>query len=218
MRLTVPNEMRLHATRPGRLEENTSPTPALRSARQRGRLKARAICLGFMLCMHMLCAQSAMKESDVESAFLFNFARFMHKPGSSSGTFTIGVMGTNPFGGALEQITANEQIGGKAINIVQVTTPADALTCDIVFLSDSERPRLDKDLQALAGAPVLTVSTVPGFLQHGGMIQFSVISNHVRFSVNLDAATRSHITLSSELLKVALNVSGSPRQNEEPRP
>jgi len=168
--------------------------------------------------MQMLVAQSNMKESDVESAFLFNFARFMHKPDSSSGAFIIGVMGTSPFGDALAQITAHEQIDGRSIRIVPILTPADALACDIVFLSDSERPRLDRDLQALSGAPVLTVSAVPSFLQHGGMIQFTVVSNHVRFSVNLDAATRSHIVLSSELLKVALNVSGLPRQNEEAKP
>jgi hypothetical protein len=166
----------------------------------------------------MLVAQSSMKESDVESAFLFNFARFMHEPESSSRAFSIGILGTNPFGDTLEQITAHEQIDGRPIHIVQVTAPADAQKCDIVFLSDSERPRLDKDLQTLASAPVLTVSTLPGFLQHGGMIQFAVIANHVRFSVNLDAVTRSRITLSSELLKVALSVSGSPRQNGETNP
>jgi len=186
--------------------------------RRRGRLKGGALGLGFLLCLQVLVAQSSMSESDVESAFLFNFARFMHKPDAASKAFTIGVMGTNPFGDTLEQITAHEQIGGRPIHIVQVMTPADAQTCDIVFVSDSERSRLDKDLQTLAGAPVLTVSAIPGFLQHGGMIEFDVVSNHVRFSVNLDAATRSHIALSSELLKVALNVSGSLRQKEEPKP
>jgi hypothetical protein len=166
-----------------------------------------------MLCVQMLVAQTSVKESDVESAFLFNFARFMHKPDSSSASFTIGVMGTSPFGDALDQVTAHEQIDGKPVRIVQVVTSADALTCDIVFVSDSEQPNLEKDLRALAGSPVLTVSTLPGFLQHGGMIQFTVVANHVRFSVNLDAAIRSHIALSSELLKVALRVYGSTRQN-----
>jgi hypothetical protein len=210
MRLTVPIE---RGSNPALLS-----TPHRWGARKRGRRKRGAICLGFLLCLQVLAAQSSMKESDVESAFLFNFARFMHKPDISTRAFTIGVMGTSPFGDTLEQITAHEQIDGRPIHIAQVMTPADARTCDIVFLSDSERPRLDRDLQALAGAPVLTVSTVPGFIEHGGMIQFAVISNHVRFSVNLDAVNRSHIALSSELLKVALNVSGSPRQNEESKP
>jgi hypothetical protein len=170
------------------------------------------------VCLQVLTAQSSVKEADVESAFLFNFARFMHKPESAGKAFTIGVLGTNPFNDTLEQITAHEQISGRPIHIVTVTTPAEALACDMVFLGDSERPRLDKDLQALEGAPVLTVSTLPGFLEHGGMIQFNLVSNHVRFSVNLDAVSHSHIALSSELLKVALSVSGSPRQNGEPKP
>lgn len=202
----------------GRAEEPTRVTPYLRGVPRRGRRTRGAICLGFLVCLQALLAQNSLKESDVESAFLFNFARFMHKPASSGKAFTIGVLGTSPFGDTLEQITAHEQIDGRPIRIVSVATPAEAIACDMVFLSDSERPRLDKDLQALSGSPVLTVSTAPGFLQHGGMIQFEVISNHVRFSVNLDAVSRSHIALSSQLLKVALNVSGSPRQSEEAKP
>jgi uncharacterized protein DUF4154 len=59
--------------------------------------------------------------------------------------------------------------------------------------------------------PVLTVSDVPRFLEHGGMIALEMQGNHVRFSVALDAVNRAGLTLSSELLKVASRVTGKPK-------
>jgi hypothetical protein len=41
------------------------------------------------------------------------------------------------------------------------------------------------------------------------MIEFVLVSNHVRFAVNLDAVRRAHIVLSSELLRVAASVTGA---------
>jgi hypothetical protein len=48
------------------------------------------------------------------------------------------------------------------------------------------------------------------------MIQFVLIANNVRFTVNLDAVSRAHLVLSSELLRVASSVSGKPSIGELP--
>jgi len=63
---------------------------------------------------------------------------------------------------------------------------------------------------------VLTVSDAPDFLKYGGMIQFVSEDNRVRFAVNLDAVNRTHIVLSSELLRVASSVTGGPQQEARP--
>jgi hypothetical protein len=41
------------------------------------------------------------------------------------------------------------------------------------------------------------------------MIQFVIIENHVRFAVNLEGARGAQLSLSSELLKVAISVNGA---------
>lgn len=64
----------------------------------------------------------------------------------------------------------------------------------------------------LGGAAVLTVSDIPHFLDHGGMIAFEMQENHVRFSVGLDAVSKSGPALSSELLRVFLQVTGQPER------
>jgi hypothetical protein len=76
-----------------------------------------------------------------------------------------------------------------------------------VFLGVSEDAHLKKDLDAFEKKPILTVSNIPRFLERGGMIQFLVQDRRVRFAVNLPAAERTGLALSSELLKVAVYVS-----------
>jgi hypothetical protein len=152
----------------------------------------------------------------VEAAYLFNFAKFMHAPAHSADSFTIAVVGKSPIGPMLETITANEQIDGRPLKVVQAASVEQARNCDIVLLSETETPRMDKDLAALAGSNALTVSNAPDFAQHGGMIEFKIVNNRVRFIVNLDAANKAKVTLSSELLKVAMSVTGTAGVEAQP--
>ena len=78
--------------------------------------------------------------------------------------------------------------------------------CQILFISSSEVSRLDKILEALEKNTVLTVSDIPQFLQHRGMIRFVPEGNRIHFEVNLTATQRAGLTLSSDLLKVATAV------------
>lgn len=178
-------------------------------------------CLGGLVAAMCLLASSAPlcaqkpTEYDVKAAYLFNFGKFLRmadEPVVSRRTsFDICVLGRNDFGGTLERLTANEQNNGLPERTVNVASAAEAKGCAILFLSSSEADRVDGDLADLAGAPVLTVSDMPRFLEHGGMIALEMQGNHVRFSVGLDAVNRAGLTLSSELLKVASRVTGKPK-------
>src|SRR6185503_16040773 len=99
-----------------------------------------------------------------------------------------------------ERLTAHEQNNGLPARTVIISTIAEAKTCSILFLSSSEADRVDIELSELTGTPVLTVSDMPHFLEHGGMIVLKMQSHHVRFAVALDAVNRAGLTLSSELL------------------
>jgi hypothetical protein len=51
---------------------------------------------------------------------------------------------------------------------------------------------------------------MPNFTANGGMIQFVVRDNKVRFEVNLRAAEKAGLSLSSQLLKVATDIRNEP--------
>ena len=146
-------------------------------------------------------------EYEVKATYLYKFGRFVEWPAKAeSEFFSICVLGQDPFGPALNAIIANETIAGKSVVAKRIPAPQDAVNCRVLFIGSSENTRLKQILTTLRDTSVLTVSDLPEFTQHGGMVQFISEGGRVRFEVNLATAERAGLTLSSELLKVAINV------------
>jgi hypothetical protein len=154
--------------------------------------------------------------ADIEAAYLYNFGKFIDwptpDPDTTPAQFSICIVGKDEFGSTLDSLVQNDTVKGHAIITKRLPSVADVDACQILFLATSEKIRLARDLDALREKPILTVSAIPGFLNRGGMIQFIVQDNRVRFAVNLASTTHVHLALSSELLKVAVFVNSKPAQ------
>ena len=154
--------------------------------------------------------QPKASEYDVKATYLFNFGRFVqwpaNAPAAQSDSFPICVIGKDPFGPALDKILSGETIDGKAVVAKRVVKAQDAANCRVLYISSSEGNGLKELLAALDKSAVLTVSDMPQFSQRGGMIQFVMEGNKIRFEVNLTSAQDAGLTLSSDLLKVATAV------------
>jgi hypothetical protein len=179
-------------------------------------------CILLLACMALLCpAQPAAELTpyDVEAAYLYNFGKFVRwpdAPAAATAPFTICILGEDNFGTKLDSLIANETMQGRSIVAKRLSTIAAADACQILYLGDSEAPRLAKDIAALQQKPILTVSGMPDFIQHGGMIGFVLQNKRVRFAVNLPNAERNGLNLSSELLKVAVYVNTKTSPEEKP--
>lgn len=166
-----------------------------------------------------ICAQSG-KPTDfqVKAAYLYNFGRFVEWPARVNATpgdgFTVCVLGHDPFGPTLDSTLAGEMIGGKHAVRKRISAPQESAGCQILFVGLTEKDNLDKIMESVDRKAVLTVSDMPQFVEHGGMIQFVLEENRVRFEVNLTATQRAGLTLSSELLKVAIAVRRDPSRGD----
>lgn len=185
------------------------PEPAIRLRTRR----AMACCILLLLsCLSPLCQtqdKPAFTPYDVEAAYLYNFGKFVQWPSlpdSNSQPFSICILGQDNFGKKLDDLVAGENIQGRKIVARRLSSVEDMDQCQIIFIGLSEDNRLARDLEALQDKPVLTVSNLPDFLERGGAIQFLIQNNRVRFAVDLPAAKRARLELSSELLKVAAYV------------
>jgi|SRR6185437_7716014 len=154
-------------------------------------------------------AASHPSQSDVEAVYLFDFGKFVRWPaGSDQGPMSLCVAGSPSISAGLEKVVANENISGRTLEVRRVVHPEDESNCAILFIDTTQRDHAEELLQAVADKPTLTVSDLPDFLSRGGMIQFQLVEKRVRFSVNLEPVTHVHLTISSELLKVAVSVKG----------
>lgn len=153
----------------------------------------------------------------VKAVYLYNFGRFVAWPDKllhPQDPFTICVLGQDPFGQTLDAMLAGETISGRTVIAKRVSAPQDSINCQIVFLSAAESSSVVRTIEALNKHEILTVSDMPEFTNRGGMIQFVVEGKKVRFEVNLTAAQRAGLTLSSDLLKVATIVHRDPVPGE----
>lgn len=157
-------------------------------------------------------------EYPVKAAFLVNFAKFTEWPADSqqaqASVVMICVLGRDPFGDVLEKTAAGRSVGGRPIAIQRYRSLEGVEGCHVLFVATSENERLAQILERLAAEPVLTVGEGDGFTRRGGVIGLVVESNLARFEVNLHAAQRTRLQLSSKLLGVARVVEGGPPTQE----
>jgi hypothetical protein len=159
-----------------------------------------------MLLSTVAQAQSA-TEYQVKAAFLFNFAKFVEWPAdafsSSDAPLQICVLGQDPFGRDFEQVIEDKSVNGHRLEIIHPSGVPQARSCQIVFVAFTDKSQMRDTLQGLKGDNVLTVGDAPGFAKMGGIINFVLDDNRVRFEINLKAAELAHLKISARLLTVA---------------
>jgi hypothetical protein len=148
-------------------------------------------------------AQTA-NEYDVKAACLYNFTRFVEWPApSDSSPFCIGVAGGDPFHGALDRVVNGRSASGRGIAVRRFKSGDAPASCEMVFIAGSDLGKARTVLASIHGPAVLTVGEAAGFSKRGGVIEFSLEENKVKLTINLDAAQRAHLQVSSKLLSLA---------------
>ena len=169
-----------------------------------------AMCL--MLAAPAPAQSGTAQEYQLKAAYLVNFARFVEWPANEAGELTMCVLGTDPFGPALDTTLHDLPVGGQRMVSRRLASVQDGAGCRVLFIAASEAPHLAAILAQLDGAPILTVSDIPQFARRGGMIQFVTDDQRVRFEVDLKPAHEAGLMLSSYLLRVATVVRPGVRQ------
>ena len=156
-------------------------------------------------------AQMATPTQDRSKAwFLANFSKFVEWPEKAfpgpASPFVIRVVGNFPLGLSLGQVVSQQTAHGRKIEVRWKAGKApleDLRECQILFLSGLDHKRVAQILSDLQGSSVLVVGNTDGFLQAGGMINFVLENDQIRFEINPDAAARADLKLSSQLLTAA---------------
>jgi hypothetical protein len=149
-------------------------------------------------------------EYEIKAAFLYNFTKFVEWPAETfphvSTPVSLCVFGEDPFGGSLDAVVQGETLNGHRLAVRRPRDLTAARECQVLFISGSEKGRASEALSALKGTSVLTVGEGKDFLDQGGVIRLFLEQSRVRFDINLDAAERNHLKISSKLLALARTV------------
>lgn len=151
-------------------------------------------------------------EYAVKSAYLYQFTHFVEWPsdafGDAHAPFILCVLGEDPFGQALD-VLMKKTSQARRLLVQRVRQVKEAESCHVLFISASEKDHVAQALSSLATRSLLTVSDIEGFAQDGGIVEFVERENKIRFAINVRAANKAGIRISSKLLSLALIV-GAP--------
>lgn len=155
----------------------------------------------------ILGIQGQVNEYQVKAFFLYNFAKFVEWPAQSfkaaNDPFVICILGPNPFGTSLGQAISGKVVAGRPIVIRQIADIQPGYNCHILFVHSSEGKRFRSKGGSVNGSGVLTVGETDGFTGDGGVISFKLEDGTVRFEINVNAAGREDLHISSKLLSLA---------------
>ncbi len=146
-------------------------------------------------------------EHQVKAAFVLKFISFIEWPESalpdSARTITIGVLGRGPMDEALGDLQGHV-VGGRRILVRHMEGENAKAFSHILFLNRSVGPHgVAEALRILGNAGTLTIADSAGFARMGVMINFVIDHDKVRFEINVNAAKRANLDISSKLLRVA---------------
>jgi hypothetical protein len=177
------------------------------------RLRGEWLAVASLVLVATLCAAAGIayganadvaSDVAVKAAFLYNFAKFAEWPALPPGApIAVCVVGDDQIADALVETVRGQNISGHTLAVSRPRDSATWRSCNLLFVANAETQRAADGLDGIRTLPVLTVSDGKGFAQAAGIIELYVEGGRMRFAINVDAAERSGLRLSSRLLGLA---------------
>ena len=200
----------------------------------RSRPRARAACAGWLRALGLLATIVAVaslaalvprsvagqtseglvsREYPLKAAYLYNFANYVEWPASAFPTadapFTIGVLGSDPFGAILDEVAATKKVRDRRIVVLRFAHADQVKDCQILFIADSvSKSQRAVAMARLVNLPVLVICDSGAENGPGEVIHFVTENNRIRFTVNAALAKQADLRISSKILALAKTVSG----------
>jgi len=148
-------------------------------------------------------------ELAVKATYLYKLAPFVSWPPSAwaapNAPLTICVQGADPFGSMLDRATAGQAVGLHPVAVRRIARLEASSGCHIAYIAGGAAQSQAQALQAVEGAPVLTVTDGA---REGprGIVNLMLEGGKVRFSIDAAQADRNGVGISSKLLALAMAV------------
>ena len=178
--------------------------------------------------------EATYKEHEIKAAYIFKFVNFIdgwrfqqesgedkEKDAGKERSIIIGVIGRNPFRGAFVPYK-DKQVKNRKIIVKyykgysELNSNDEKVTihprikqikqCDLLFICSSEKDYIDNILDPIRHERILTISEIPGFLESGGIINFVMERDMVRFEINTAGVNRAKLQIRSKMLRLAKRI------------
>jgi hypothetical protein len=161
---------------------------------------------------------SPASESDVKGAFVLNFARFVswsNVQGERGDALPVCALANSDFAAAVRRAVDGKTVQNRSI-VFRFDANPDPSRCRALVVDATEYRTALPALNAVSGAPVLTIGNGPGLIELGGMFELVVEGRKVRFNTNLEAIRRANLQVSANLLHLSRNLTARHEPGDSP--
>jgi hypothetical protein len=149
----------------------------------------------------------------VKAAYIAKFIPFIQWPPGAfaqpAAPVNICIGGVNPFGDLLDKIVEGQMIDGRPMAVRHLRVIARDSGCHLVFAAGSDEQTVAEILTTVRGTPVLTLTDAASGPLNQGIINFVIVDNRVRFEIDMTAASRNGLAISSKLMALAVRALGA---------
>jgi hypothetical protein len=140
-----------------------------------------------------------------ERTFIYNFTKYIQwPPGQQSGDFVIGVLGDSPIYEQLQVMSQTRTAGAQKFEIKKLNSVNEIKGLHMLFVPKDQNGQIGSILAKIKGAATLVITEGTGMAGKGSCINFIYIDGKPRFELNKNAADKSNLKVSSELMKLAI--------------
>ena len=156
------------------------------------------ITLTMTIIMSWFAQPSRAQEAKYYALFMTKFTDYIKWP-SSPVPIVIGVYGDKEIMSELQKFIASKE----NIEIRDISSPADAVTCQVVFLANSKNEEFELIKKGIGNKEILLVTEAGNFAEQGAGISFFLDAAKLRFRLNKQSIDDKNLKVSSSLLKLA---------------
>ena len=147
-------------------------------------------------------------EYKVKAAYIIKFFNFFHWASLNSTKpeqpYRIGVLGNSPVYSALMDLLKNQ--GGAPIELIALKSGESLTNLHFLFISKDYNDPKEKIFTDSQAMNILTIGEESSFCLQGGIINFVIVNEKIKFEINRQAANKSGIKVSSRILRAASKI------------
>lgn len=139
----------------------------------------------------------------VQVGFIYNILKFISWPDTTLGNeIIICVMGDTPVLSALKALNG-KMAKGRALKLKEPKDVDKFSGCNVLYVGLSESSYMTNLLLEMQGKSVLLISSITGFAEKGGMVEFVPSGKRISLHINTKSLDKSQLVASSKLLSLA---------------
>ncbi len=142
----------------------------------------------------------------IKAGFIYNFAmatKWLTEDPNSNLPLVFGILGADPSQGEFELLQGAKVGANRTLSVKLCKDLAEAKECQLLFISGSQKSNLPALLDELKDLSILTITDADVGVRSRGIIHFVQEKDKLRFEINVSAADRAKLKISSQVLKLA---------------